>query len=84
MYMPGFQDHSREPFESHYFFGAKTNTEQELLSGWGDLTTISFINPLDNIFCKVPCKRTFNISVLNGVLIPTIQAFIISFDAECE
>ena len=29
-------------------------------------------------------KLAFNKCVLNGVLIPTTQAFIIKFDAKCE
>ena len=52
------------------------------LSGRGDYSTISFIKPLYNFFCKGPRKRAFNKSMFNGVLIPTTQAFIISLDAE--
>ena len=66
------------------FFGVRNNTEQELRRGRRDLTTISFVKPLYNFFCKGLSKWTINKSVLNGVLIPTIQVFVIGFDTEFE
>ena len=52
----------------YYFcsFDARSNTKQEFLSGRGDLTTISFIKPLYNVFCKGPRKQAFNKSLLNS------------------
>ena len=57
-------------FAKHYF-------EHSFLCGRGDLTAIIVIIPLNKYFGKEPRERTFNKSVLNGVLITTIQEFVI-------
>ena len=52
---------------------ARINAEQEFFGGRGDLTEVSFVS-----------ERPLNESVFDGIFIPTIQAFVISFDTISE